>query len=295
MSGQGRCTSIYNELHPEGNLCDAIIKVEDVEFQIHKVVLCNCSPYFRVLFNCCSTEDRKVFHVSNLSPHMMELIIQFAYTGSVMVTEDNVQELLLAADMLNVVDIVQTCSNFLSEKLCPENCVGIWQVTNICLCPELQHRAYSYIMHHFREVVFHEEFLQLSVQELTDILKRDDLGVKNESTVLEAILRWISHLPEEREGHITLLFSKVQLALSSEEYIKNTVMSNKLTAKSSQTLMDKVVSVLQSTTGLKPISLIAPMHKQRSEASCTTLHSKFSEVRKTSGHFSAPIGAYDDY
>lgn len=140
----------------------------------------------------------------------MELIIEFAYTGSVSVTEDNVQELMLAADMLNVTDIVQTCSDFLSEQLCPENCIGIWQFTNICFSPELQRKAYSYITDHFEEVVSHEEFLQLSAQELTDILDRDDLNVRKESTLFEAILKWIAHMPEEREAHIAVLMSKVQ-------------------------------------------------------------------------------------
>nr|ASV63217.1 Klhl10 [Channa punctata] len=236
MSSHRKSTSVYNELRLEGKLCDAIIKVDEVEFQIHKIILCNCSPYFRALFTRWSTEDRKVFSVSNLSSQMMDVIIQFAYTGSVMVTEDNVQDLLLAADMFSVMDVVQICSNFLSEQLCPEKCVGIWQFTKICLCPELQHKAYSYIIHHFREVVNQDKFLQLSMQELTDILDSDDLNVKQESTVFEAVVRWISHLPEEREGHIPVLLSKVRLALSSEEYIRNTVMANKLVRKNKECL-----------------------------------------------------------
>ncbi|CAN9505401.1 unnamed protein product [Ophioblennius macclurei] len=39
--------SVYEELRLAGDLCDMILKVQDVEFQIHKVVLCKCSPYFR--------------------------------------------------------------------------------------------------------------------------------------------------------------------------------------------------------------------------------------------------------
>lgn len=140
----------------------------------------------------------------------MELIIEFAYTGSISVTEDNVQELLLAADLLNVVDGVQIGSDFLSEQLCPENCIGIWQFTNICFSPELQSKANSYIIDHFEEVVSQEEFLQLSAQELTDILDRDDLNVRKESTVYESILHWIGHIPEERERHMGVLLSKVQ-------------------------------------------------------------------------------------
>ncbi|XP_068566703.1 kelch-like protein 10 [Cebidichthys violaceus] len=159
---------------------------------------------------------------------MMQLIIEFAYTGSVSVTWENVQELLLAADQLNVMDLVQTCCDFLVEQLCPENCIGIFQVTGICYVTELQHKAYHYIIDHFEKVVFSEEILQLSVQQLTDILGRNDLNVRKESTVYEAILRWIAHLPEERKAHIAVLLSKVQRALTSMDYMRINVMSNEL-------------------------------------------------------------------
>lgn len=141
---------------------------------------------------------------------MMQVIIEFAYTDSVSVTEDNVQDLMLAADMLNVMDLVQICSNFLSEQICPDNCIGIWHFTNICLSPDLHCKAFRHIIDHFEEVVLCEEFLQLSEQELAEILGRDDLNVKKESTVFEAILHWIAHVPEEREGHIAVLLSKVR-------------------------------------------------------------------------------------
>ncbi len=40
-------SSVFNELRLNGELCDAILQVQDVKFQIHKVILCKCSPYFR--------------------------------------------------------------------------------------------------------------------------------------------------------------------------------------------------------------------------------------------------------
>lgn len=44
MSGK---RSVYSELHLEQQLCDAVIRVDSVEFLVHKVILCNCSQYFR--------------------------------------------------------------------------------------------------------------------------------------------------------------------------------------------------------------------------------------------------------
>ncbi|KAM6974292.1 kelch-like protein 10 [Tautogolabrus adspersus] len=221
-------SSHFNDLRLEGEFCDAVIKVEDAEFQIHKVILCNCSSYFRALFKRWSTPDKSVYDIPGLSPDMMQLIIEFAYTGSVLITEENVQELLLAADQFNVMDIVKTCCDFLGEQLCLENCIGIWQFTKIVFSLELQQKVYHYIIDHFEDIVSCEEFLQLSVEELVEFLERDNLNVRNERSVFEAVIHWIGHRPEERDGHIGVLFSKVRLGMMSLEYIRNHVMSNEL-------------------------------------------------------------------
>nr|XP_033481248.1 kelch-like protein 10 [Epinephelus lanceolatus] len=221
-------SSVFDKLRQEGDFCDAVIKVKDAEFQVHKVVLCNCSPYFLALFRRWATPDQKVFDISGVSPDMMQLVIEFAYTGSVSVMEDNVQELMLAADQLNIMAVVQTCCDFLGERLCTQNCIGIFQFTFICFHPRLRAKAYHFIIDHFEEVVFTQEFLQLSVQELTDLLERQDINVRKESTVFEAVLRWIAHMPEERNSHIAVLLSKVRLALLSLDYLQLNVMANEL-------------------------------------------------------------------
>ncbi|KAM7384374.1 hypothetical protein PAMA_011635 [Pampus argenteus] len=187
-----------------------------------------CISTLRALFRRWSTPDKKVFDIPGLSPYMMQLIIEFAYTGFVPVMEENVQELLLAADQLNVMEIVQTCCNFLEEQLCPKNCIGIWRFTKTFSSFELQRKAYRYIIEHFEDVISSKEFLQLTVQDLADIIEKDDLSVKNETTVYEAVLYWIAHAPKDRGGHIAVLLSKVRLALTDTEYIRMNVMSNEL-------------------------------------------------------------------
>ncbi|XP_030597413.1 kelch-like protein 10 [Archocentrus centrarchus] len=225
--------SFYNELHIERTLCDAFLKVDTVEFPVQKIILCNCSPYFRDYFTRLNPPDQKDFNISGLSPDMMELIIDFAYTGSVFVTEDNVQELLLAADQFKVMGVIKICCDFLGEQLCPENCVGIWQFTTISFFPELRAKAYQYILNHFEQVVAEEEFLNLTVEELADILDNDHLDVQ-EDTVYEAVIKWIAHAPAEREQHISTLLPKVRLGLMTVEYLRQNVLSNELVSSNSE-------------------------------------------------------------
>ena len=42
-------------------------------------------------------------------------------------TEQNVQELILAADMLELSDVVDVCSGFLKQQLEPSNAIGIYR------------------------------------------------------------------------------------------------------------------------------------------------------------------------
>ncbi|XP_073323621.1 kelch-like protein 10 [Pagrus major] len=172
---------------------------------------------------------------------MMQIIIEFAYTGSLSVTEDNVQELLVAANQFNIMNIVQACCDFLEEQLSPKNCIGIWHFTKFYSCSELQEKAYKFVLDHFEEVVSTEEFQDLTVEELSDFIESDDLNVRKESTVCEAVLHWITNSPQEREGHLLLLLSKVRLALMSQDDLGTTVMSRELVksnAECSQMVMD---------------------------------------------------------
>lgn len=165
--------------------------------------------FFSALFTRWSEKEKTVYPMEGMCADTMRLILDYAYTGSLPITEDNVQEILLAADQFNILEVIETCSNFLVELLHPNNCIGIWKFTNVCFRTELRCKAFRYILEHFEKACLCDEFLLLSEEELTDIIKQDNLNVQQESIVFEAILRWIDHAPEERERHFHVLLKKV--------------------------------------------------------------------------------------
>ncbi|NXX98372.1 KLH10 protein, partial [Centropus bengalensis] len=218
------CT-IFNELRLEGKLCDVIIIVDDVQFNAHKNILCSCSHYFRALFTgSWNSAEKKVYKIPGTSPEMMKLIIEYAYTRTVTVTADNVESLLIAADQFNVMGIVRLCCEFLKSQLCLENCIGICRLTDYYHCPDLQEAAYAFILRHFKDMSrVSTEFLELPINKLIDIIEKDELNVKEEYAVFEAILKWIAHNPHDRKRHIAVLLGKVRLALLQIEYFMNNV------------------------------------------------------------------------
>ena len=62
----------------------------------------------------------------DISPEAMELLIDFCYTTTITIEEENVQQLLPAACLLQMTQIQQYCCEFLSKQLHPSNCLGTY-------------------------------------------------------------------------------------------------------------------------------------------------------------------------
>lgn len=68
------------------------------------------------------------------------------------VTVENVQDLMTAADMLQVSELVLICGEFLRNHMEPSNCVGIFQFLEQISYSELLEFTQNYIHAHFLQV-----------------------------------------------------------------------------------------------------------------------------------------------
>ncbi|KAF7646021.1 hypothetical protein LDENG_00194450 [Lucifuga dentata] len=208
--------------------------VGDMKFPVHKVILCGSSNYFTNLFTQWSQPEEKDYELPHVTPDIMQLTIEFVYGGSIPLTEQNVYELFRVAAYFCIESLMEACCQFLKQQLCPQNCIDVWQFISQYYCPKLTHEAYLFILHHFGEVSASSGFLHLSLQELISIIQEDRLHVKQESTVFEAILRWITYSPEERGAHISQLLPKVRLALMTTDYFTNSIKHNELVMENNE-------------------------------------------------------------
>lgn len=79
-------------------------------------------------------------------------IINLFLTGCIHVTVDIVQEVMVAADMLQLSDVVDICGDFLRAHMDPSNCVGVYRFLEQIGCMELLQFTEDYIHVHFLEV-----------------------------------------------------------------------------------------------------------------------------------------------
>ncbi|XP_053477590.1 kelch-like protein 10 [Ictalurus furcatus] len=222
--------NIINELRLEKQLCDIVIMVDGAEFHMHKIILCGCSPYFRALFtNGLYPPDKLGYSIPNVSAKIMKLIVEYAYIRRVNITEKNMCNLLITPDYLLVSSLVNECCTFLKAQLCPENCINIWCFAHSHFCENLKQQAFRFVLHNFVHMVRpFEEFLDLRVEQLSKIIEKDELNMKQESVVFEAVLQLIKHALWKQKAHIGVLLPEVHLGLLTYDYPVNNVRNNVL-------------------------------------------------------------------
>lgn len=188
----------------EGKLCDVEIDASgEGTIQAHRVVLAAAIPYFSAMFtsNLRESQTHRV-SIQGVGLRPMELIVRFAYTGRIDVNEKNVCQLLLAANMLQVQRVTNTCCRFLERQLDPSNCIGIAEFCQQHHILDLQDRAERFAEQHFSMVCRLDEFLSLPWARLFELLRKDALNVRSESEVYEALVRWVRHDERQRAGDL---------------------------------------------------------------------------------------------
>ncbi|XP_030888066.1 kelch-like protein 3, partial [Leptonychotes weddellii] len=141
----GKAFKVMNELRSKQLLCDVMIVAEDVEIEAHRVVLAACSPYFCAMFTGDMSESKaKKIEIKDVDGRTLNKLIDYIYTAEIEVTEENVQVLLPAASLLQLMDVRQNCCDFLQSQLHPTNCLGIRAFADVHTCTDLLQQANAY-------------------------------------------------------------------------------------------------------------------------------------------------------
>lgn len=217
--------SELNMLRRHRELCDVVLNVGGRKIFAHRVILSACSPYFRAMFTGELEESRQTeVTIRDIDENAMELLIDFCYTAHIVVEESNVQTLLPAACLLQLVEIQDICCEFLKRQLDPTNCLGIRAFADTHSCRELLRIADKFTQHNFQEVMESEEFLLLPVGQLVDIICSDELNVRSEEQVFNAVMSWLKYNIADRRQHLAQVRIIIYKKIIAMFYIKITAM-----------------------------------------------------------------------
>ncbi|XP_059377273.1 kelch-like protein 3 [Carassius carassius] len=236
---------LMNDLRSRRMLCDVLLVAGEVEVPAHRVVLASCSPYFCAMFTGDMSES-KAHHVEirDVDGQTLSKLVDYIYTAEIEVSEDNVQVLLPAASLLQLMDVRQVCCDFLQTQLHPTNCLGIRAFADLHTCTGLLSLAHAYTEQHFTDVMLGEEFMGLSLQQVCSLISSDKLTVSTEEKVFEAMIAWIKHDKEARLEHMPKLMEHVRLPLLSRDYLVQIVEEDPL-IKNNNTCKDFLIEAMK--------------------------------------------------
>jgi kelch-like protein 2/3 len=139
------------------------------------------------------------------------------YTGELLITEVNVQSLLITSNLLCITNVKDSCGQFIQSQIDVTNCMGICEFAEYHSCKVLQKHANAFIEQYFSEIVHKEEFLNTNVDQLTRLISKDHLAVNSEKIVYDCVLKWVNHDLEKRVGCLARLMDNVRFCLLKHE------------------------------------------------------------------------------
>ncbi|XP_068459433.1 gigaxonin isoform X1 [Clinocottus analis] len=207
----------------EQSFHDALLVVDGEELAVQKNILAAASPYVRTKLNYNPPkEDGSIYRIElqGVSMAIMKQILDYIFSGDITLSEDTIQDMVQASDMLLMTDLKNLCCQFLESCITAENCIGIRLFSlHYCLY-HVHYAATEFLQTHFADVARTEEFRELPPSRLCELLAMEKLNVGNEKHVLEAVVRWYAHDPVERKVHMKEVMSAVWLQGLDVSYLR---------------------------------------------------------------------------
>ncbi|XP_062863185.1 kelch-like protein 29 isoform X2 [Trichomycterus rosablanca] len=222
---------------------DLKIIVEGKEFEVHQNVLASCSLYFKDMVKRLAGESRNgeklMLTMNNIDADVLELLLEFVYTGSLIIDSVNAKTLLEAANKFQFNTFCKVCVSFLEKQLTASNCLGVLAMAEAMQCTELHNMAKAFALQNFPEVASQQEILNISKEDFIGYLSNDSLNAKAEELVYETVIKWIKKDLDNRVRHISELLAVVRLPFIHPSYLLN-VVDNEELIKSSEPCRDLV-------------------------------------------------------
>ncbi|XP_013060881.2 uncharacterized protein LOC106050463 isoform X2 [Biomphalaria glabrata] len=173
---------------------DFQVNVEGESIKVHSFMLASCSEFFRNLLNSNMKEKQEMkVDLPNISSTTFRLILETLYTGCELLTKYNVLEVWSAVHQLQIHFLMQHCEDFIVDNVTVETVSAYKKQAEIFQCRRFSDRVFPFLCENFMAFRKTEFFQQLDLNELTKLIKSDQLDVRSEDFVLYSIYDWVSY------------------------------------------------------------------------------------------------------
>ena len=206
------------QFREQGEFIDVRLKVGEDEFEAHRIVLAANSDYFHAMFaHGMKESNQEVIELKdeNISVAAMKIVMDSMYSGEINVNDENVFEVLTAADHLQVISVVEQCCKYLTQlRFNVKTYCRVIMVADQHSLKDLKEATERKMASMYKDICEKEEFLSdMNADVLSCLLCRDDLRTPSENFVFKSVMQWIKYRKEERMDVAAQVIGAVRLGL----------------------------------------------------------------------------------
>ena len=192
--------------------CDVKLIAETTSAYVHKCVLAANSSYFDSLFTklkSCVNEvkdDNSIIDVLNVNtkhPDLLMIVLDYVYTGVIVLTSDNIAEVTSLASQFHLLKLVEHCCQYLGDNLSEATCFHILSLCHQHHLLKLRNSVEGFIYSHIQVLLSSASLLQLPVALFETFLRRS-LPL-SETQRLNVIVNWVLHSLSSRKALLPIL------------------------------------------------------------------------------------------
>lgn len=174
-------------------MCDTTLVVDGRTFHAHKLVLASCSDYFYDIYveKTLQRSDNSQIEINGITPAILENILECMYTGTIHLTESNIDNILCASAFLGFFPVQEACEQFLVDLLKDDNCLHMLGIAFTYKLLNLSEKSLTIAAQNFAKITESNQFLQLPIEQMSSLLSRNDIRTKNELEIFRHALAWI--------------------------------------------------------------------------------------------------------
>ena len=229
------------ELRDQKSLCDVHLVAEGATFPAHRVVLAAASPYFQTMFTGSFRENQmNEITLNDTSSKGLECALDAIYTGELLLSEENVCDVLPVASLLQLNEIIKHCTKYLYRNISTKSCLPFLSVAERYDLEKAVNKCNKFIVKNFHVVSQSTEFRSISREQLCTYISEESLKTSNgEIDVFRATLKWYEGNPSAntgKESDLADLMQHIRFPLIPTDLLLDEIQSSRLISENSQVM-----------------------------------------------------------
>ncbi len=206
-----------------------LIGPEKHSIKAHRIVLSSASEYFRVMFtNNFKEGSQPEVDLPKTDVFTIEALMEFAYTGKVSVTHENIERITKAANFFGMTKLVEKCVGVITQGINEHNAVEILEFADHISNEGLKECAKMYFIKNLEKISKKNlDIMDMSPSLLLEIITNDAAAIDQDPTENEERLFQMgwnnlqSKSDEVWKEYVPKLLRAVHLPLVSESFLQD--------------------------------------------------------------------------